>query len=239
VPMSAGGLLVERDGRRLLIDAGLGAIAGANEAGAADSGSLLDSLAALGHQPADVDTLALTHLHEDHTGWAFAGADAGGFRKVFADARYVLAAAEWTPRRGDGSHFAAMFGSIEDELVLVEDGAEIFPGVRALVTPGHSPGHTSYVVTGALGRVVVFGDAFHNPVQLARPDWGSGPDWNGPAVPAARRRVIEELDQTDTYGFAFHFGDQPFGRVGRNDVGAATWQPVPSDELFPTPRRLS
>jgi Metallo-beta-lactamase superfamily len=68
VAMSAGGLLVERGGRALLIDAGLGAMTGKISFGPVNSGSLLDTLAALGHDPAGIEAVAFTHLHIDHTG---------------------------------------------------------------------------------------------------------------------------------------------------------------------------
>ncbi|MYV80197.1 hypothetical protein GT352_40825 [Streptomyces sp. SID1046] len=46
------------------------------------------------------------------------------------------------------------------------DGAEVWPRVTALITPGHSPGHTTYVVRGSAGRrILVFGDAFHTPAS--------------------------------------------------------------------------
>jgi glyoxylase-like metal-dependent hydrolase (beta-lactamase superfamily II) len=68
VAMSVGGLLVERDGRTLLIDAAFGSFTGEMDIGPVDSGSLLDTLAAPGRDPADIDMLAFTHLHLDHTG---------------------------------------------------------------------------------------------------------------------------------------------------------------------------
>jgi glyoxylase-like metal-dependent hydrolase (beta-lactamase superfamily II) len=50
---------------------------------------------------------------------------------------------------------------------LISDGDEVAPGVTAVVTPGHSAGHTSYVVTTSRGnRLVAFGDCFHTPAQL-------------------------------------------------------------------------
>jgi hypothetical protein len=52
----------------------------------------------------------------------------------------------------------------------------------------------------------------------------------------ARDRIISELDQPDTFGFGFHFGDQPFGQIVRDDSGLPRWQPLPTTELLPTPR---
>jgi glyoxylase-like metal-dependent hydrolase (beta-lactamase superfamily II) len=217
VPMSAGGLLVEIADRRLLIDAGLGAMRGEAGGGIVNSGSLLDTLTSLGHDPSAIDVLALTHLHPDHAGWA------GAFK------HRAIAAAEWSaaPER------ESLAGAD-----LLEDGDEVVPGVRAIVTPGHSPGHTSYLITSGADRLLCFGDAFHHPLQLDHIEWGSGPDWHSGSVPAARRRLIDEMLVPGTVAFAFHFGDQPFGRITRAADGTITWIPLPSNVIAGPPRLL-
>ena len=77
---SVGGLLVERGGRALLIDAGVGPISVGpplNTFGVQTGGKLLDSLATLGRSPAGIEAVALTHLHNDHFGWAWYPARSG------------------------------------------------------------------------------------------------------------------------------------------------------------------
>jgi glyoxylase-like metal-dependent hydrolase (beta-lactamase superfamily II) len=106
------------------------------------------------------------------------------------------------------------------------------------VTPGHSPGHTSYVISTSAGRIIVFGDAFHIPAQLAHPDWLSLPDVDGQAVLAARRRLVTELERPGTFGFSYHFGDQAFGRIARDAEGLPGWEPIPAVLLLQTPRLL-
>ena len=242
IPMSAGGLLVERDGYRLLIDAGLGAVVADAELGRSDSGDFLKTLTAIGLDPSDIDMLAFTHLHGDHTGWAFGADGAGGRPAVFPNATYLMSGAEWAAHTEEGDGAAADPYSIAEpvrqagNLALIEEGAEIAPGVIALVTPGHSPGHTSYIVTSEAGnRLVAFGDTFHVPAQLAHTDWTSIPDAVPGQVPAARAKLLDELRKPRTIGFGFHFGDQPFGRVVP-DRGALCWQPVPTSVLLPSPR---
>ena len=71
---SVGGLLVERDGRALLIDAGAGPVTvgpPTSRFGILRGGALLDNLVALGRSPADIEAVAFTHLHVDHIGWAW------------------------------------------------------------------------------------------------------------------------------------------------------------------------
>jgi glyoxylase-like metal-dependent hydrolase (beta-lactamase superfamily II) len=242
IVMSAGGLLIERDGRALLIDAGLGPTTADSVVGPVNSGAMLDVLAALGRRREDIEVLAFTHLHFDHTGWAFRPNADGRYVSTFPNARYVLSAQEWGPHEyGEDAAGVAtpreIIAPLAANHTVLVDGEEIFPGVRAVVTPGHSPGHTSYVVTSATTgtRLVVFGDAFHIPAQLAHPDWPSAPDIDVRAVRKARRRVLDELTQPNTIGFAFHFGDQAFGRVTTGAAGPA-WEPVATTVLAPAPR---
>jgi len=243
IAMSVGGLLVERGDRMLLIDAGLGAQRGQTPLGTVNSGALPDTLTALGCDPAAIDTVAFTHLHADHTGWAFTQDRDGTYRKTFPAARYLVAATEWAPYgRGESLPAAAPAAVLEllaATRTLVDDGEEIFPGVRTVVTPGHSPGHTSYIITSSTGkRLIALGDAFHIPAQLGHPDWPSLPDIDGDAVLVARGKLIQELEQPDTLGFACHFGDQAFGSLTRTRDGLHGWEPVPATATMPAPRQL-
>jgi glyoxylase-like metal-dependent hydrolase (beta-lactamase superfamily II) len=155
-----------------------------------------------------------------------------------------MAAAEWAPyARGEtvkaasGPEVIGQFAATD--LTLIDDGAEVFPGVTALVTPGHSPGHTSYVITGSTGtRVIALGDIFHIPAQIAHPQWPSLPDFDGEGVLAARGRLLGELRRPGTVGFACHFGDRAFGRIKPDEDGRPGWEPVPAAVLGPPPRLL-
>ncbi|PJK21256.1 MBL fold metallo-hydrolase [Mycolicibacterium goodii] len=239
--MSAGGLLVELGGTMVLIDTGVGDMTEQLSFGGVDCGSLIDVLGALGVRPDDIDVVAFTHLHFDHAGWAFADGD-----KTFPNARYVVAAAELaqytTVERGDDPiapwHVITQMARGGRNVVLVDDGDQVVPGMRAVVTGGHTPGHTSYVLTSAAGRrLVVFGDAFHTAAQLSHLDWLSAVDTDVDSVVRARRLLLAELRRPDTVGFAFHFGDQPFGRVVTDAAGAAVWEPVASRVVAPAPRQ--
>ena len=237
--MSAGGLLIELDRKVLLIDAGVGTTTTDFAFGSVNCGSMLDVLRGVGRRPENIDVVAFTHLHFDHVGWAFTNG-----AKTFPNARYVLAAKEFAPY-ASGTHRAdrttpwhVISPLVEDStsLDLIDDGDEVVPGVRAVVTPGHSPGHTSYVITSRAGRrLVALGDTFHTPAQLTHPEWLSIADPDAAGAVSARRRLLAELAQSGTLGFGFHFGDQPFGRV-TTDAGEVSWEPVPTSLLAPPPR---
>lgn len=248
VPMSAGGLLVERDGHRLLIDTGLGPVVSDDRTMRCNGGDLLKTMASVDIDPQDIELVAFTHLHLDHTGWAFiksstTRADSG---PVFDEATYVVAEAEMALLGKSSTHtYTRNTTSLREslrnrcDLKLISDGDEIAPGITAIVTPGHTPGHTSYLMTTRRGRrVLAVGDAFHTPAQIANTAWRSDPDSDPTAVPGARARVLAELLFPNTIGFAFHFGDQPFGRVTASPRGELIWQAVPTTALLPPPRQL-
>jgi glyoxylase-like metal-dependent hydrolase (beta-lactamase superfamily II) len=246
VAMSAGGLLVERGDHHLLIDAGLGPGAESTPYGQINSGAFLDVLMRLGLRGTDIDVFALTHLHVDHTGWAFVESASGRREPTFPNAPYIVAAREWEPlRQGERplgvpgeAEFIQPMGEHTNKR-LINDGDEVSPGVTAVVTPGHSPGHTSFVVTTSSGnRLVAFGDCFHTPAQLRHPDWPSTPDVDPSAVGGARRRILSELGAANTVGFAVHFGDQPFGRVTVAGAEPVTWEPLPTTVLLAPPRTI-
>jgi glyoxylase-like metal-dependent hydrolase (beta-lactamase superfamily II) len=199
VSMSTGGLLVERAGHRLLIDAGLGPVNAHAYGGPRRGGAFLDTLAARGYSPGDIDVLAFTHVHVDHTGWAFTDGPNGARNATFPNAAYALAEAErkplahadHPPTTPDTESVVKPLGSISARF---GDGAQIAPGVTALVRPGHSAGHTSYIVTTSEGwRIVAFGDVFHIPAQLAHSRWASAPDTDAEGVANARARILDEL----------------------------------------------
>ncbi|WP_285619828.1 MBL fold metallo-hydrolase [Actinoallomurus iriomotensis] len=225
-----GALLVERGERALLIDTGFGPQSvparPGNPRGAIHGGALLDNLAALGRAPAEIEAVAFTHLHLDHIGWAWHSVP-GRDRPPFAGSDHLVAEAEWAQR-----HRLRARG-VTDEILqvmsprvrTVTDGQEVFPGVRVLLTPGHTSGHAGYVIRGGGRRLIAFGDAMHSPIQVDHPEWPVAVDL-APG-PAARQRgsLVAELAMPDTIGFGVHFADVVFGRVHR-DGDRSTWRPV-------------
>ncbi|MEV7359164.1 MULTISPECIES: MBL fold metallo-hydrolase [unclassified Kitasatospora] len=227
---TVGALLVEHAGRALLIDAGFGPRSLPADPsvphGPGHGGALLDNLAELGRRPDDIEAVAFTHLHSDHTGWAWHPAP-GGDRPAFAHADYLVSEAEWAGHlaRPDGP------GAVEGAAVLaprvrtVAHGQEVFPGVRVHVGAGHTPGHAEYTVTAGGQRLIAFGDAMHSPVQVDHPEWSVSVDHDPARAVESRRRLVAELAEPDTIGFGVHFADVVFGRV-RHDGPGPAWHPL-------------
>jgi glyoxylase-like metal-dependent hydrolase (beta-lactamase superfamily II) len=234
--MSAGGLLVERGGHAVLIDTGLGPVDTRLPFGSVDGGSMLEVLGSLGKQPGDIDVVAFTHLHFDHAGWAFSEGANELQRRTFTNARYAVSEQELIHDHPDAmsERFVRPMAAAAEP---IGDGEEVFPGVRALAVSGHTPGHMAYIIdTGTDARVIVLGDAFHSPAQISHPEWSAVADHDVAQAFAARRTLLTELARPNTIGFAYHFGDQPFGRVTTNETGTTTWTPIPAIAVAPPPR---
>ncbi|GAA2746468.1 MBL fold metallo-hydrolase [Kitasatospora cinereorecta] len=225
---SVGALLVERDDRALLIDTGFGPKALAFPDGplaALHGGALLQNLADLGRAPEDIEAVAFTHLHVDHIGWACHPAPGDG-GSVFARADHLISGPEW-----DGRDLLEAQGATEQVAALgrrvrtIEDGQEVFPGVRVRIVPGHTVGHAEYVITGGGRRLIAFGDAIHAPIQIDHPDWSSTFDHEPARTADHRRRLVAELAEPGTIGFGVHLADVVFGHV-RQDGNGPAWRPV-------------
>lgn len=227
---SIGGLLVEHGDRALLIDAGFGPQSvpaePGNPHGAIYGGALLDNLATLGRRPQEIEAVAFTHLHIDHLGWAWHPVP-GSDRPAFTNADYLVAESEWSQR-----HLAEAQGTtrkileaLAPQVRTVTDEEDVFPGVRVLLTSGHTVGHAAYVITSGGQRLIAFGDVLHSPIQVDHPEWSAVVDHDPDHSVDFRRRLVAELAGSNTIGFGIHFADVQFGRVRRDGNGPA-WQPV-------------
>ncbi|MDJ1137422.1 MBL fold metallo-hydrolase [Streptomyces iconiensis] len=215
--MGCGALLVERAGTRLLLDAGHGRISGEDPEHFQHAfdhvQDLPASLAQLGVDPAALETVAFTHLHGDHSGWARPDA-VEGRHSLFPDARWIIGEGE--PQHADPSDPASapLLAGGSERTTAVADGTEIAEGVRAWALPGHTPGHTAWVLDTGDGRqVVAFGDAMHSPVQVRNPDWEVVLDHDPAEAERSRRRLVEFLAGDGVFGYGVHFADQQLGTV--------------------------
>ncbi|WP_084497351.1 MBL fold metallo-hydrolase [Nocardia amamiensis] len=223
---SVGALLVEYGNRALLIDTGVGPLAVPTPFGLLRGGQLLDSLAATGKSLTDIELVALTHLHLDHIGWLWQ-APPGTSSSPFADTPVLVGDTEWEQRDlafADGAS-PEMIDVFAAQVRTIGDGQEIFPGVHAVATPGHSLGHLAYTITSPGHRLIVFGDAMQTPLQITHPELTGAMDDDPVESLATCHRLINELATPGVLGFGLHFADVQLGRVTIHPDGHRTWQP--------------
>lgn len=164
--------LIRLPGRTILVDTGVGHLVAPAWFGA--TGKLADGLGAAGVQREGVDTVVITHVHDDHIGGTVTGAGA----PAFPNARFVLQRADLEWQRSfaqvdeeDRVIYDTLLRPLEDAgMIHVVDGdAELGPNVRLRHAPGHTPGHQMVAVAGRESGLLVSGDLFNHPMQVAHP----------------------------------------------------------------------
>ena len=87
-------------------------------------------------------------------------------------------------------------------------GADVAPGIQAHPLPGHTPGHTGYLVTSDDAALLIWGDVLHvQDVQLRRPEVGMIFDTDPDEATRSRLRVLDMAarDRLMVAGAHLHF----------------------------------
>ena len=205
--------LIVRDGRQtLIIDAGCGDKMDAKSAQIykLDRRYHLDhSLAAAGLTAADIDIVLASHLHFDHVG-GFTAIENGRVVPRFPNARYVAHRAEWEDAthphdRNRASYLQENFVPLQDAgvLTLVDDEAEIIPGVRYRRSGGHTAHHQVVMIQSG-GRTAVFtADMYPTSVHVPDP-WLMGYDLYPMDTLAFKQRFAVEAVEKEYLLFFEH-----------------------------------
>lgn len=209
--------LVRGRGRTILIDAGAG---GFKQWG----GKLKANLALAGVQPADINTILLTHAHPDHVGGLL---DSSG-EAAFPDAELVVHQREVSFWKDDGNLSRAserargnflfarkVFDQYREKTRTFTDN-EVLPGISAMPLLGHTAGHCGYRLDSNDRSLLVWGDIVYFPqIQIARPDVSIAFDQD-PLLSAETRSKLLSVVSSDKILIAgMHLGELGFARVER------------------------
>jgi glyoxylase-like metal-dependent hydrolase (beta-lactamase superfamily II) len=230
VETSVNGFLINTGTKLVLIDAGAGAMFGPTV------GNLINSLKAAGYQPEQVDEIYITHMHGDHVG----GLVAGG-KLVFPnaivradkhDADYWLSQAnmDGAPKEAK-DFFQGAMASLNPYIAAgkfkpFEGATELVPGVKAMASYGHTPGHTTYLVESKGERLVLWGDLMHvAAVQFAEPAVTIQFDVDSKAAARERKRAYADAAKNGYWVGAAHIAFPGLGHL-RAEGNGYVWIPA-------------
>ena len=104
----------------------------------------------------------------------------------------------------------------KDRMVFVEDGKDAVKGVSAVSTHGHTPGHTSYLLSSAGQNFLYTGDSVTNTaISFNHPDWIFSFDADAGMASKTRRRVLDMAVQDKLMLIGYHFAFPGIGNVAK------------------------
>ena len=222
LPLDVNCFLIRHGQQLILSDAGSGPTMSTT------LGYLPNSLRAVGVDPAAIDIILLTHLHPDHS---LGLVDEGG-GPVFPKAQLVVhevEAAFWldrTPKPDDSERITRntkaqrqVTAPYRNRIRRIKDG-EVLPGIRATLRPGHTPGHTNWLIESRRERLLIWGDIVHlASVQMARPDATLVFDVEPNVARITRERVLDWVAAERVCVAGAHLPYPGFGYVSRAGRG--------------------
>jgi glyoxylase-like metal-dependent hydrolase (beta-lactamase superfamily II) len=227
--VSDNAFLINTGSRLVLVDTGAGTLFGPT------LGNLLASLRAAGYGPEQVDDILLTHMHPDHVGGLFAnGQRVFPNAIVHADKReadYWLNKANMAKASADSKGFFQ--GAIASVQPYIDAGkfqpfngnSEVVPGVSSMASPGHTVGHTSYLVESKGQELLLVGDVIHvEAVQFDDPSVTIGFDTDAKEATDSRAKVFTRAYQNGALIGAAHL---PFPGLGHVNAKGKAWQWIP------------
>lgn len=216
---------VRLDGKTVLFDTGFGAT------GPQSAGNLMPKMAAAGLDPAQVSTLVISHFHPDHVGGLWMK-DTNA--QVFPNAEILVPEVEyryWTdatvadrlPKSYQNPVIRAMVQRIQttfpkwSNIRPYTEGTEVVRGIYAVSTPGHSPGHMSFVVaSGSAQHFLQVDVTGFDRLFVRNPGWHSRLDMDGPQAEATRRKFFERVLAEGGYIAGYHFSFPSVGMLARD-----------------------
>ena len=228
-------IVLNTGGKLTLVDMGTGEANFIASKGV--GGQLLANMAAAGIDPKAIDTIIISHYHGDHINGLLKADNS----LAFPNAEVLVPALEhkyWTDAgeesRSSTPRIADNFKNVKrvmtnpevaKRLRTYEWDKEVIPGVLAVGTPGHTPGHTSHIVTSGSSKVYVQADVTHAPFLFARhPGWHAFYDHEPVQAEATRRKVYDMLSAEKMMVQGFHY---PFPSVAHVEKTASGYLEVP------------
>ena len=216
-------LLVQTEEKTILFDTGLGDV----DAFGPNVGKLLPTLLHLGIMPTDITDVVISHFHPDHVGAvSFDG------KLNFPNAQFYFPQVEWDFLNGPAIGDEQVDGLIalakaklepavsQGQVIFYKGDTEIISGVQTIATPGHTPGHHSFLLNSENKSLLLTVDALNHPVlTMENPEWIFGFDALPDETVATRHQLFGRAADENLQIFSNHFPFPGVGYVVRERTG--------------------
>jgi glyoxylase-like metal-dependent hydrolase (beta-lactamase superfamily II) len=227
VPLTFTALLIDTGRQRILIDTGTGGQFGAT------SGQLQANLAAAGIAPDSIQTVVISHFHADHIN----GLKTKDGALAFGKAEVLVPQPEWAYWMDEGAMSRApnglagnfknvrrVFGEagadMGERLRRFEWGQEIVSDLTAIAAPGHTPGHTAFLLSSGTDQLMILSDTANHPALFVRyPHWAAVFDMDADAARETRRKLLDRAAAERARVAGFHFPFPANGHILREGEG--------------------
>ena len=184
------------------------------------------SMKEAGIKPEDIDAVVFSHANIDHIGGVV---DEGG-KVLFPNAQYYIAQSDvdfWTDESKAGGplkdfivHARKNLMPVRDRLVFFKDGQEFLPGIQAISAPGHTVGHTIFMVTSNGKSFVYLGDLTHHPVLLLeKPRMQFSYDTDPKQAAETRVKLLDMIAANKIPVMAYHYAWPGVGHIAKTAEG--------------------
>ena len=223
IPIEFAFTVVRTGGKTILIDAGTGGQL-APTAGLASA-----SMKAAGITADKIDTILVSHLHPDHI---FGLMEKDTNAQVYPNAEILIGETEynfWTEpglieklpegRQGLAKRIQATFPNWKN-VNRFQSGKEVVPGITAVDTFGHTPGHIAFHIGSGNDQTMLLGDLLIKPALfLSNLDWQLSFDADKDMASKTRKAVVERAVADNMNIAGYHFGFPNSGKIEKDGSG--------------------